>query len=127
MFSLQEEEEIPTTASKKGSIQLIDEDGDSAMDSDNESDITTTGEPSSKSTATATPITSHKGKSSPPQPSFSSIGSPTVPTPEVLLSNPKHANNATPPQLKSAPGGDAASDAVKVEGLMDTSESPLRL
>ena len=35
--------------------------------------------------------------------------------------------DATPVQLKSLPQGDEPSGAVKVEGLMDASESPLKV
>jgi protein phosphatase 2C family protein 2/3 len=87
---------------KLSELTCQDEDGDSQMGdgSGDESDATTTESPASG-------IMSSKQT-----PSFSSIGSPTVPTPE---------------QLKTRPGGDKASDAVRAEGLMDTSESPLRL
>lgn len=42
---------------------------------------------------------------------------------------PKPTTNgdATPKQFASTPGGDAPSDVLKVEGLMDTSESPLKV
>jgi protein phosphatase 2C family protein 2/3 len=36
-------------------------------------------------------------------------------------------DNKEQPQLKSLPGGDEPSDAVKVEGLMDGSEAPNKM
>ncbi|KAG8994058.1 Protein phosphatase 2C 2 [Tulasnella sp. JGI-2019a] len=69
-----------------------------------------------------------------------SIGSPLVPSPRSISTAPgekgKLQGEAPPPpkvngtsapveQLKSTPGGDAPSDAVKAEGLMDKSEDPL--
>jgi protein phosphatase 2C family protein 2/3 len=90
---------------------LVDEDGDSTMDSDEGSEATTTageGEPDSSS-------------SSPKAPSFRSIGHPAVPTHEELQQQTK------PDQLASEPGGDAYPKGVQVEGMMDTSEGPLKL
>ncbi|WVQ85699.1 hypothetical protein IAT38_007865 [Cryptococcus sp. DSM 104549] len=117
-----------TAEGKKGSVRLVDDDGDSAMDSGDDSDSTTTGTnptgtpgaPETSSAASATKIpTAEPTPSSPIPPSFSSIGSPTVPTPSALQALRKEG--------KSEPEGDAYSGAVKVEGLMDTSESPLNL
>ncbi|WRT65994.1 uncharacterized protein IL334_002945 [Kwoniella shivajii] len=125
------------TESKKGSVELLDEDGDSAMDSGDESDSTTTGSTpagtetqagtgssSTQKTSAAKSINTSNSPPSPIPPSFSSIGSPTVPTPQALqrTSHPKKIE-----QIKSDPQGDKPSDAVKVEGLMDTSENPLKL
>ncbi|KAK8865620.1 hypothetical protein IAR55_000764 [Kwoniella newhampshirensis] len=125
-----------TADAKKGSIELVDEDGDSAMDSGDESDSTTTGsgsgqvsaftsQPPSTSSTSARAVNASNTPSSPIRPSFSSIGSPTVPTPTALqaLSLPK---GQAPKQLESQPQGDAFSNAVRVEGLMDTSENPLK-
>ncbi|WWD18203.1 hypothetical protein CI109_102653 [Kwoniella shandongensis] len=126
---------------KKGSVELVDEDGDSAMDSGDESDSTTTGsgsgqpstsastsssQPPSAASTSARAINASNTPSSPIPPSFSSIGSPTVPTPQALqaLSLPK---GQAQKQLESEPQGDAFSDAVRVEGMMDTSENPLKL
>lgn len=101
-------------ASKQGSVQLVDDDGDSTMDSGDESDSTTTGEPAN-------------GKDS-KTPAFTSIGSPMVPSHKELLPlNSKIADASPQKQLSSDPQGDAPSAAVKAEGLMDTSEDPLRL
>lgn len=94
--------------SKKGSVELVDEDGDSTMDSGEESDETTTGEQS--------------------KPAFTSIGSPNVPSHKELLPlNSRIADSSPQEQLKSEPEGDKPSAAVKAEGLMDTSEDPLKL
>ncbi|WVR05577.1 hypothetical protein IAU60_002596 [Kwoniella sp. DSM 27419] len=123
---------------KKGSVQLVDEDGDSAMDSGDDSDSTTTASTpagtgasgSSAQKSSAAKLASGGTPSSPIPPSFSSIGSPTVPTPQALQSGPHPGSKMSSEpqeQLKSQPGGDAASGAVKVEGLMDTSENPLKL
>ncbi|KAK4684189.1 protein phosphatase PTC2/3, partial [Tremellales sp. Uapishka_1] len=115
-----EERKTLSSDSKKGSVELLDEDGDSQMDSD--SDSTATGAPTNASTpppqAQAMPIdASPKETSSPRPPSFSSIGSPTVPTPDVLR------------QFKSSSSssGERMPDAVRVEGLMDTSENPVKM
>lgn len=84
------------------------------MDSGDESDSTTTGD---------TPAENNSKK-----PSFTSIGSPMVPSHKELLPlNSKIADSSPQEQLKSEPQGDAPSAAVKAEGLMDTSENPLRL
>lgn len=48
--------------------------------------------------------------------SVGSVGAPDVPTHPSLV----------PEQLTRTPEGDETSDAVKVEGLMDTSENPLK-
>lgn len=110
-----EEETLFGGEGKKGSVRLVDEDGDSSMDSD-DSDSTTTG-----NDLVPQPIqpSSHQAIHSPIPPNFSSIGSPTVPTPQELQG--LQAFNRSEPQ------GDAYSDAVRVEGLMDKSESPLNL
>jgi protein phosphatase 2C family protein 2/3 len=101
--------------SKRGSVQLVDDDGDSTMDSGEESDDTTTG-------------TEGQGSSSTKPPAFTSIGSPNVPSHKELLPlNSRIADASPQEQLKRDPEGDEASGAVKVEGLMDTSENPLRL
>ena len=116
-----------TTDTKSGSVQLLDEDGDSTMESDDDSESTTTG----AHTPNATNDTSHPSTSGPETghvpppsndpahpvrtPSFTSIGSPEVPTHEELQG-----------QLKSDPGGDALPAVAKVEGLMDTSENPIK-
>ncbi|OCF43257.1 PP2Cc protein phosphatase [Kwoniella heveanensis CBS 569] len=122
---------------KKGSVELLDEDGDSAMDSGDESDSTTTASTpapaaasSTSSTAAAKLVNTANSPPSPIPPSFSSIGSPTVPTPQALQSmpHPQQKKSSEPQeQLKTEPQGDEPSGAVKVEGLMDTSESPLKL
>ncbi|ORY32193.1 phosphatase 2C-like domain-containing protein [Naematelia encephala] len=101
-------------------FKAVDADGDSTMDSD-ESDSTTTGVPTSPAPDTATPPL---GESSPMPPAFTSIGSPQVPTHEELQTMKRQG---IPSQLKSQPQGDAMSGAAKVEGLMDTSESPLKM
>ncbi|WVQ71269.1 hypothetical protein IAR50_000795 [Cryptococcus sp. DSM 104548] len=110
---------------KKGSVKLVDEDGDSAMESD-DSDSTTTGnDPSPQPSAPAS--VAHGAAGSPIPPSFFSIGSPTVPTPSALQGQHAQKEDEKVEQLKSEPQGDEASGAVKVEGLMDTSESPFNL
>jgi len=126
-----------TTESKRGSIELLDVDGDSAMDSDDESDTTTTGAPpvtAEEPTAPSLPIhidtSGSEPNSSPIPPSFTSIGSPEVPTHQELQSLKgiiPDKRSVSQQQLKSAPGGDRFSGAAKVEGMMDTSESPLNL
>ncbi|WWC88178.1 uncharacterized protein L201_003083 [Kwoniella dendrophila CBS 6074] len=126
--------------SKKGSVELLDEDGDSAMDSGDDSDSTTTAGgstpasgsgSSTQKTSAAKSINTSNSPPSPIPPSFSSIGSPTVPTPQALQrsSLPSNGKNQDKQydQLKSDPQGDEPSGAVKVEGLMDTSENPLKL
>jgi protein phosphatase 2C family protein 2/3 len=121
---------------KSGSVKL-DDDGDSTMDSGDESDTTTTGDKDSKPT-TSTPSKKIPGstqKGSPIAPSFTSIGSPQVATHQELprgASNPsglrKGTNDSSPQeQLRKTPEGDEASAAVKAEGLMDTSEDPLKM
>lgn len=112
MLTAQASTDILAKESKKGSVQLIDDDGDSHMDSGDESDDTTTG-------AETPEPQSIPNKTSPVAPSFTSIGSPEVPTHEELQRIPK------PSQLPAQPGGDAYPASAKVEGLLDTSESPL--
>ena len=94
------------------------------MDSGEESDDTTTGE------ATAQPIPGTKGSAAGAEsktPFFTSIGSPAVPSHKELLPlNSRIADSSPQQQLKSEPQGDKASPAVQVEGLMDTSENPLK-
>ena len=86
---------------------MVEEDGDSVMDSGEESDETTTGES---------------------KPAFTSIGSPNVPSHKELLPlNSRIADSSPQEQLKSDPQGDQPSGAVKVEGLMDTSEDPTKV
>ena len=107
------------------------------MESDDESDTTTTGvvSPSSQSksqpaqpTTIPNPATPEQTNESPIPPSFTSIGSPEVPTHLELQALPgKKGAAGKVEQLKSTPGGDAYSAAAKIEGMMDTSESPLRL
>lgn len=110
---------------QKGSVQLVDDDGDSTMDSGEESDDTTTGTASSAQPIPGTKNTSaHESKT----PFFTSIGSPAVPSHKELLPlNSKIADDSPQKQLKSDPQGDEASPAVRAEGLMDTSEDPLKL
>ena len=106
---------------KKGTVQLVDDDGDSQMDSGEESDETTTGNDEHPSSAAGT--NGPKSKA----PAFTSIGSPNVPSHKELLPlNSRIADASPQKQLKSDPEGDKASGAVNVEGLMDTSENPLK-
>jgi len=131
-----ESEAALTSDSKSGSIQLVDQDGDSAMDSDDDSDSTTTELFPLTSSATPTysqPIgidtSNPEVSSSPIPPSFTSIGSPEIPTPldlQSLKGMLPEKSRASPNQLESLPG-DEFSGAAKVEGMMDTRESPLRL
>ena len=113
---------------KSGSVKL-DDDGDSTMDSGDESDTTTTGDQDSKTTSTSTPSKKIPGgnqKGSPIAPTFTSIGSPQVATHAELQR--RKADEAKPQQqLRKTPEGDEASGAVKAEGLMDTSENPLKM
>lgn len=105
---------------KKGAVQLVDDDGDSQMDSGEESDDTTTGND-------AAPVPAGKNNVTSNGPRFSSIGSPNVPSHKELLPlNSRIADDSPQEQLKSDPQGDKASGAVNVEGLMDTSENPLK-
>ncbi len=52
-----------------------------------------------------------------------SVGNPNVPNPPQLA---HPSDSEVPEQLSRKPEGDEASDAVKVEGLMDTSDSPMK-
>lgn len=80
---------------KSGSVKLeVDEDGDSHMDSGDESDTTTAGEAGASSSASA-----------------------SKPAKGV----------AAEEQLKSSPKGDEYPAVAKAEGLMDGSESPMKL
>jgi len=113
---------------KSGSVKL-DDDGDSTMDSGDESDTTTTGD---KAPTTSTPskkISGANQKGSPITPSFTSIGSPQVATHQELQRGASNPSGLRPSQeqLRKTPEGDEASSAVKVEGLMDTSEDPLKM
>jgi protein phosphatase 2C family protein 2/3 len=113
---------------KSGSVKL-DDDGDSTMDSGDESDTTTTGD---KAPTTSTPskkISGSNQKGSPITPSFTSIGSPQVATHQELQRGASNPSGLRPSQeqLRKTPEGDEASAAVKVEGLMDTSEDPLKM
>lgn len=99
------------------------------MDSDDESDTTTAATPAQQ--ATTEPVPTHnndeaaaKANTSPIQPSFTSIGSPEVPTHQELqrLKMPK---GQAPPQLKSSPQGDAYPAVAKVEGVLDKSDGAL--
>jgi protein phosphatase 2C family protein 2/3 len=78
------------------------------MDSDGDSDDTTTA-PEQEASSTGEPSST---SSSPKVPAFRSIGHPAVPTHE---------------QLQSNPGSDAYPKVAKVEGLMDGSESPMKM
>lgn len=140
IWILQSETEVEpalNTNSKRGSVRLVDQDGDSSMDSDEESDTTTTGAPPVASEATSASsrainidTSNNEATSSPIPPSFTSIGSPEVPTHQELQTLkgmlPERTGTSTK-QLETKPGGDAFSGAAKVEGMLDTSESPLRL
>ncbi|ORX34096.1 phosphatase 2C-domain-containing protein [Kockovaella imperatae] len=127
-------DKVLTSDSKKGSVQLVDEDGDSTMDSDDESDSTTTGAQTPNHDASANHASGPKAKSATTSsshsesgptdrtPSFRSIGSPEIPTPQEL-----QAVESLQKQVRSEPGRDEAPSVAKVEGLMDTSEGPLKL
>ena len=101
------------------------------MDSGDESDTTTTGDAKTAAAATSTPSRSNSGghKGSPAAPSFTSIGSPEVPTHAELLRKGKVTTDDSSPQkqLRKTPEGDQASAAVRAEGLMDTSDDPMKL
>jgi protein phosphatase 2C family protein 2/3 len=101
------------------------------MDSGDESDATTTGD-SKPSASTSTPSKSAAA------PTFTSIGSPQVATHSELQRGGSGLRSKAPAtkstddaseqeQLSKTPEGDQASGAVKVEGLMDTSENPLKM
>lgn len=122
---------------KSASVRLVDDDGDSTMDSGDESDTTTTGDAAA---ATSTPPRSVPGaaaaagqKGSPAAPSFTSIGSPHVQTHTELQrgglrTGSSKTDDSTPQeQLRKTPEGDQASAAVRAEGLMDVSEGPLKM
>lgn len=101
-------------------MQLVDDDGDSQMDSGEESDETTTGNDENSTAGSANGPKSQA-------PAFTSIGSPNVPSHKELLPlNSRIADASPQQQLRSDPEGDEPSGAVKVEGLMDTSENPLK-
>lgn len=99
------------------------------MDSGDESDATTT-DAAAAATSNSTPAKSqpstqsHKG--SPAAPSFTSIGSPQVAT-HAELQRRKADETKPQEQLRKTPEGDKASAAVRAEGLMDTSEDPMKL
>ena len=131
-------DQIMDESSKSGSVK-VDDDGDSTMDSGDESDATTTGDakPSNSTSNPSKKIPSGPGssqKGSPAAPTFTSIGSPQVATHQELQrgsrleSKLKGTNDSSPQeQLRKTPEGDEASAAVKAEGLMDTSENPLKV
>lgn len=48
-----------------------------------------------------------------------------TPPPSSISAQDREKESKPQEQLRSQPGGDAASGAVKAEGLMDTSEGPL--
>lgn len=144
MQSEEQTNALLSASSKSGSVELVDEDGDSHMDSGDESDTTTTAEKPSTSTLASASSSSSTSVSksgtiasgpnnahsatSPIPPNFTSIGSPDVPTHQELRRLANSTSDEEPqPQLKSQPGGDAYPQAAKVEGLMDTSESPLKM
>lgn len=119
---------------KSGSVKL-DDDGDSTMDSGDESDTTTTGDKDPKAT-TSTPskkIPGSNQKGSPIAPTFTSIGSPQVATHQELQRGASGTgsglrnSSAQQEQLRKTPEGDQASAAVRAEGLMDTSEDSLKM
>lgn len=57
-----------------------------------------------------------------------SMDSPSeTPQPPTISAEDREKESKPQTQLKYTPGGDKASDAVKAEGLMDTSESPLKM
>ncbi|RXK37355.1 PP2Cc protein phosphatase [Tremella mesenterica] len=104
---------------------IVDEDGDSVM-SDADSDITTTAAPAPSGPPVPPglppPISSQfkERPSSPLPPTFTSIGSPQV-------QNVGDKLNGDMTQHETKPAGDAYPEVAKVEGLMDTSESPIKL
>ena len=109
---------------RRGRVQLLDEDGDSTMDSGDESDTTTTGPTEGASTTETVHISGAANSTSPIQPSFTSIGSPEIPTPSALQGL---FGKQAPGQSSHAPLGDAHPGVAHVEGMMDTSESPLKM
>jgi len=121
---------------KSGSVKL-DDDGDSTMDSGDESDTTTTGDKATPSTSTPSKkISGGNQKGSPIAPTFTSIGSPQVATHQELRGNSNSGSglrqgttndSSAQEQLRKTPEGDQASAAVKAEGLMDTSENPMKM
>jgi len=109
-------------------IHQIDDDGDSHMDSDEDSDDTTAGTPSgttSQPNISIDTAVAPNNKASPIPPSFTSIGSPSVPTHQELMQMKMPAKGTAPEQLKPTPQGDEYPTVAKVEGLMDKSESAL--
>jgi protein phosphatase 2C family protein 2/3 len=118
---------------KSGSVKL-DDDGDSTMDSGDESDTTTTGDKDSEpSASTPKKIPGGNQKGSPVAPKYTSIGSPQVATHQELQRGASGSgsglrnSSASQEQLRKTPEGDQASAAVRAEGLMDTSEDPLKM
>lgn len=110
------------------SIRPLDSDGDSQMDSDSDSDVTTSGTPSaSQSNPTPAPASAPGSgvKASPIPPSFTSIGSPAVPTHEELQQMRMPTKGSAPDQLTPTPQGDEYPAVAKVEGLLDKSEASL--
>jgi protein phosphatase 2C family protein 2/3 len=102
------------------------------MDSDEDSDDTTAAAPApsapapASASAPAPASTTGSGiKTSPIPPSFTSIGSPEVPTHQELQQMRMPAKGSAPPQLVPAPQGDEYPAVAKVEGLMDKSEAAL--
>lgn len=109
-------------------IHQVDDDGDSHMDSDEDSDDTTAGTPSGSTPQTHIAINTAVApntKTSPIPPSFTSIGSPSVPTHQELMQMNMPAKGTAPEQLKPTPQGDEYPAVAKVEGLMDKSEAAL--
>jgi protein phosphatase 2C family protein 2/3 len=95
------------------------------MDSGDESDTTTTDADAAGANASGD-ASSASTSAEPIRPSFTSIGSPAVPTHEELQRSRFGAGDgAVPRQLTPQPGGDAYPAAAKIEGLLDKSENPL--
>lgn len=114
------------------------------MDSDEDSDDTTTDSPipppaAATIAAAAAAASSNSGpassdartltSTSPPPPSFTSIGSPEIPThlelQQANSNNPTLGKGQVPMQLKSDPQGDAYPSVAKVEGMLDKSEGSM--
>lgn len=98
------------------------------MDSDTDSDSTTAGTPSTSaqpSSSSTAPTAAGGLKTSPIPPSFTSIGSPEVPTHQELQQMRMPAKGSAPAQLNPTPQGDDYPAVAKVEGLLDKSEAAL--
>jgi protein phosphatase 2C family protein 2/3 len=124
---LEDAGDIPSQGVKRGSIELMVGNDSFAIDAS-----TISGGTDIESIYFASPqdldgdaAMNDQHATAPVVKSIGSVGNPEIPTHPSLAAYPRD-ESALPEQLSRQPEGDAPSDAVKVEGLMDTSESPLK-